>query len=350
MEKDDIHKLDRYGRKRALFWEPLDGNRVQCTLCKHHCRISDGKVGICGVRKNIGGKLHAMLYGKVSSSNPDPIEKKPLFHFHPGTSVLTFGGLGCNLNCAHCQNPEISRGAIKSGHYKETTCKQIASQARKWGCPGVAWSYNEPTIWYEFNYECSKEAKKNGLYTVYVTNGYMEEDPLRELAPYLDAANIDVKGFTEGFYKKICNAKLQNVLDSCVLHKELGIHIELTYLVIPGHNDSKDEISQFTKWSIENLGPEVPLHFTRFHPDHRMMSVPATPLPTLDMAWETARELGARYVYLGNIFSGHRESTYCPHCEALVVGRKGYKIGPINLRGNSCKSCGKELNFVNRRA
>jgi len=342
----DSQLMERGEVKEAMFWKPLKEKRVKCGLCRQGCMIPPEKYGICGIRKNIDGKLMTLLYGKVSSSHPDPVEKKPLFHFHPGSRVLSFGGLGCNMKCSHCQNADISQGQLTSGLYLDISPVEIVSMSKRLRCKGVAWTYNEPTIWFEFNYRCSKVAKKEGLYTVYVTNGYMEEDPLREIAPYLDAANIDVKAFDNAFYKRVCKSKLDSVKECVELHKELGIHIELTYLVIPGHNDTKEEIKDYCEWVVSKLGPDVPLHFTRFHPDHKMRDIPATPLKTLDMAWDTAKAAGSYHVYLGNVFSGHHEDSICHKCNKIVIKRVGYNIQPVALKGSKCGHCGQKLNFI----
>lgn len=327
-------------RQAGRFAIPLPDGRVLCNLCKQHCKLREGQYGICGVRKNEGGELKALIYGMVSSSQPDPVEKKPLFHFYPGTTVLSHGATGCNMKCAYCQNAVISQERdLDSGLLSETNPEWMMKNAEQQGCAGVAFTYNEPTIWWEFTDACSRAARDAGLYTVYVSNGYFEEDPLRELAPYLDAINIDVKAFNQRFYRRICKADLQGVLDGCKLAVELAIHTELTYLIIPGHNDTPEEIRAFARWVRDELGELVPVHFTRFHPDYKMLDTPATPLASLDMAFDLAKEEGVKYVYLGNVFDGHRESTFCHHCGHLLIKRVGYNIGPINIQGDRCPEC-----------
>lgn len=333
------------GGKEARFWR-MDRDRVRCELCPHFCRIADGKVGICGVRENRKGKLYSLIYGKITSIAPDPIEKKPLFHFYPGTAVLSFGTVGCNYSCPFCQNYSISQAKPKDTFLRDLDPKDIVGLIRKYNCRGVAWTYNEPSIWHEFTYDCSRLAKEAGYYTVYVTNGYLNEEPLREIAPYLDAMNIDLKSLREEFYKKLCKARVQPVLDTCVLAKELRIHIELTNLVIPYENDREEDFKKLTTWVVENLGPEVAVHFSRFHPDYRMLDRPRTPIETLELAYETAKRAGLKYVYVGNIPTDERENTLCPNCGNTVIGRWGYSISKYDLDGNKCRKCGGKVDII----
>ena len=330
-----------------MFWEPAGtDDKVQCLLCKHGCVISPGRLGICGVRENRKGVLYSNVYGKASSANPDPIEKKPLFHFHPGSRVFSFGTVGCNFKCLHCQNHSISQHEISESYLKRIKVSKIVDMARQTGCTGIAWTYNEPAIWYEFTYEGSKASKEDDLYTCYVTNGYIQEEPLRRIAPYLDAANVDVKGFSEEFYRKICGAKLSGVLETCLLAYELGIHLELTYLVIPMHNDSIEQLQAFSNWVVENLDNTVPIHFSRFHPDHKMHDVPSTPMTTLLTAYNTAKGAGLEYVYIGNISRTDYENTYCPGCGELLIERLGFRTITVSLEGRKCRKCGREVPIV----
>ena len=288
--------------KEAMFWTVKDSGKVQCQLCPHNCTISEGKTGICNVRKNVGGKLWTLVFGLSSTGAADPIEKKPLYHFYPGSQVLSFGTVGCNLKCKQCQNFSTSQNT-PDGVLVDTTPPEAAVElAANKGCKGVAWTYNEPTIWYEYTYYGSKHARKLGLYTVYVSNGYINPKPLRKIAPYLDAMNIDVKGFNPEFYKKVCKAKLEPVLKTCKLAYELGLHIEITNLIIPTLNDNIEEIREMAKWIKENLDENVPLHFSRFHPDYKLIDLPQTPEKTLIEAHNVAVSEGLNYVFLGNIF------------------------------------------------
>ncbi len=324
-----------------MFWEPFEG-MVRCELCSHRCPIPEGKTGICGVRQNRDNKLYALSYEKPAAIAVDPIEKKPLFHFYPGTPVLSFGGVGCNFRCLHCQNWDISQADLSFPYLKRLAVDRIPGLARRYGCRGVAWTYNEPAIWYEYTYEGSKLVKEKGMYSVYVTNGYMEEEPMRELRRYVDAMNIDVKAFTEEFYRKIVGAKLQPVLEHVLIAKELGYHVELTYLIIPEHNDSRDEIRRFSRWVSEEVGTETPVHFSRFHPDYKMKGVPPTPYRTMNMAYDVAREEGLKYVYLGNMLTD-KENTYCPNCGALLIERQGFSITDYRIKDGRCPECGYKI-------
>ncbi len=329
--------------KEAMFWEKLDNNKVQCLLCPHRCAISEGKRGICGVRENQHGKLQSLVYGMATSVTPDPIEKKPLYHFYPGTSALSFGTIGCNLKCQHCQNYSISQAKYDNMRLRKLSAQDVVDLTKKHKCEGVAWTYNEPTIWYEFTYDGSILAKKEGLYTCYVTNGFIEEEPLRKISPYLDAMNIDVKSFSKEFYKNICKAKLDPVKNTCILAKELGILIELTYLVIPSKNDGSEEIRNYCKWVVENLGEATPIHFSRFHPDYKMHDQKPTPMATLKRAYEIAEEEGIKYIYLGNVPHGDYENTYCPECKETLIERIGFSTSRHYAKDGKCPKCGHAI-------
>jgi len=331
--------------KEAKFWKAEKG-RVRCGLCPHSCLIAEGKRGICGVRENRGGTLYSLIYGKASSIHVDPIEKKPLFHFKPGEMVLSLGTVGCNFRCEHCQNFAISQADADSPLLREMRAEEIPRLCTLEGCGGVAWTYNEPTIWHEFTLDSSRLAKERGLFTVYVTNGYIQEEPLKEIARYLDGMNIDIKAFREDFYRKVCKAHLEPVLRAAELAYRLAVHVELTYLIIPTMNDSTEEITEFTRWVCDHLSPDVPVHFTRFHPDYKMLNLQSTPMETMNMAYDIALREGLRFVYLGNVPYSSRENTYCPSCGALVVERMGYRILTKGLRGDRCASCGEALNIV----
>lgn len=331
--------------KEAKFWRKEDG-RVACALCPHSCKIAPGKRGICGVRENREGKLYSLIYGKASSVHVDPIEKKPLFHFKPGDRVISLGSIGCTFRCLHCQNFTISQASFGSFPLEDMRPEQVTEICRSTNCRGVSWTYNEPIIWHEFAFDASKIAKENGLYTVYVTNGYIQEEPLRELAQCLDAMNIDVKGFREEFYKKTCKASLEPVLRATELALSLGIHVELTYLIIPGKNDSEGEIRDFARWVVTALRPDVPVHFTRFHPDYMMTDVPATPMKAMEMAFRVGREEGLRFPYMGNVPRHGAENTYCPKCGALAVERSGFDILRLDVKEGRCAVCGEPLNMV----
>ena len=327
----------------AKHWTKLEGNRVRCDLCPHRCILNDGQVGLCRVRKNIGGKLYTLIYGSVSSMAVDPIEKKPLFNFKPGSSVFSIATVGCNLRCRHCQNWEISQvGPDEFPYLREYTPEEIVAMALPYD--GIAFTYNEPTIWHEFTLDVAKLAKKEGLYTVYVTNGFINEEPFREIAKYLDAMNIDVKSFSEDFYRKITGGSLNPVLNTVKIAHSLGLHIELTYLIIPTLNDSEEEIRKFVEW-VYNLDPEIPVHFSRFFPMYKMTDKPPTPIKTIHRAYEIAKEVGLNYVYLGNTWEPEYESTYCPNCGNLLIRRVYYQTKIVGLtKDGRCKKCGRKIN------
>lgn len=332
--------------KEAMFYEKKD-NKIRCLLCPHSCLISDGKRGICGVRENRNGVLYSLIYGEASSITPDPIEKKPLYHFYPGSTALSFGTIGCNFRCLHCQNYSISQAKYGAYPLERITPEEIISKAKKYNCKGIAWTYNEPTIWYEFTYDASKIAKEKNLYTVYVTNGYINEEPLKKIAPYLDAMNIDVKAFNNDFYKNVCSGSLEPVLKTVETAKKLGIHVELTYLVILGYNDDEKEIKDFCEWVKNKVGPETPVHFSRFYPHYKMGDVVPTPMETMLKAYEIAKK-EFDYVYLGNVMHGEYENTYCPQCKTLLIERHNFFVEKYNLEDTKCPSCGNPTPIINR--
>jgi pyruvate formate lyase activating enzyme len=331
--------------KEAMLWEP-EGKKIRCKLCSHRCIIGDKKKGFCGVRENRKGTLYTLNYALTSSVGPDPIEKKPLFHFYPGTYVFSLGTIGCNFRCSFCQNYNISQAALDetTRHLTEYPPEMAVELAKDYECRGLAWTYNEPTIWFEYTYDSAKLAKENGLYTVYVTNGYMTEEALDTIAPHLDAMNIDVKGFTEEFYSKLTSAKLKPVLETVERAVKKGIHVELTYLVIPTKNDSKEEIVEFVDW-VKGVDDGIPIHFTRFHPDYEMMDLYPTPLSTL----QRAREIGLeklKHVYTGNVVGDKGENTYCYNCNEPIIKRWGFSIKGLNLTDeNRCPNCGTAIDI-----
>lgn len=329
----------------ARFYE-AEGAQIRCLLCPHNCLIATGKRGLCGVRENRGGKLYSLIYGLASSIHPDPIEKKPLFHFLPGTTAVSFGSVGCNLTCRHCQNHSISRASPSEPSLTKVSPEDVVRHARSWNAKSVSWTYNEPTIWHEFTTHASRIAHEAGLRTSYVTNGYISESPLTELKGVIDAMNIDVKSFREEFYRDICGGHLAPVLKTCERVIELGIHLELTYLIIPSHNDSIEELESFVNWVRDSLRTDTPVHFSAFHPDYRLTRVPKTPMKTLDLAFDVARKAGLEFVYIGNVHAGDRDDTFCPACGTLVIERDGHAISRNALDGDRCSGCGRSLNMI----
>jgi len=335
-------------KKIANFWKKINDKKVKCSLCAHNCNINIGNVGICGVRKNENGTLYTLIYGSTSSIASDPIEKKPLYHFYPGTYAFSMGTIGCNFKCSHCQNFSISTAKTDFPYLKEITPEQVVVLTKQHNCQGVSYTYNEPTIWYEFAFDSAKLVKKEGLYTCYVTNGYISEEPLKELSKYLDAMNIDVKSFNEKFYKNVCKSRLEPVLSTCELAKKLGIHIELTYLVIPEHNDKIEDIRNFCRWIVEKLDENTPVHFSRFHPDYNMTDVKMTPMETLFRIYKVAKEEGILYPYLGNVYHGEYENTNCPKCGSISIERNNYNISLEGLNENKCSKCGNNLPIITK--
>jgi pyruvate formate lyase activating enzyme len=330
----------------ARRYEKLGNNTVQCSLCNHRCTIQEGKHGICGVRVNSGGTLYAATYGKISAEAVDPIEKKPLYHYLPGTRSYSLGNFGCNFHCQHCQNWHISRAGFDESMLQSLTPGDGVSRAIASGSASISWTYNEPTIWHEYALDMGTLARQRGLGTVYVTNGYITEEALRELAPMLAAYRVDLKAFTDDFYKKICGGHLQPVLDSAALARELDMHIETVTLVIPGLNDSMDEQENLIRWVIGHLGPDTPMHFTAFHPDYKMTDRIRTPVATLEKIYNRAKELGLRFPYIGNAGSHRYENTYCPSCGATLIERSGFSSRITGLDDRQCTNCGETIGIV----
>jgi pyruvate formate lyase activating enzyme len=298
------------------------------------------------VRENRGGKLYALSYGQVSSVHLDPLEKKPLFHFKPGQPVLSFGGVSCNLRCQHCQNFTIAQTGLGELTLQYVPPKDIPRLCRQHDSNGVAWTYNEPTIWHEYVLDACRLCKDEGLFTVSVTNGYIQEEPLRSLKGLVDAMNIDVKGFTESFYRSVCQGQLAPVLRTCQTAKEIGVHVELTYLIIPTKNDRQEEIDGFCQWVRDSLGVGTPVHFSRFHPDYQLEDLPFTPRSTMEMALNAARAKGLEYVYVGNMTTDRGENTYCPGCGSLLIKRTGFEAETTGVKQGRCAKCGRQTDVI----
>jgi pyruvate formate lyase activating enzyme len=330
----------------ARLYQKTGDKSVRCFVCAHHCHILPGKHGICGIRANRDGTLYADAYGLISAEAIDPIEKKPLYHYLPGSLSYSLGGVGCNFRCPHCQNWHISQATLDSGIVRPLRPEEGVQRALSARCRSVSFTYNEPTIWHEYPLDMGLLARKQGLGTVYVTNGYMTEEVLGELSPMLQAFRVDLKAFTDEFYRTYCKGRLQPVLDSSERAKELGMHVETVTLVIPGVNDSMEEMENLIRWVLDTLGPGTPMHFTRFHPDYKMTDVAPTPVTTLEKILKRARELGIRFPYIGNVPGHPAESTYCPACGALLIERSGYRTEVRNLKDHSCGSCGEKIEIV----
>jgi pyruvate formate lyase activating enzyme len=325
--------------------ERLPNGRVQCNVCPNHCRLAEGQRGACFVRMAQGGAIVLTTYGRSSGFCIDPIEKKPLNHFLPGTPVLSFGTAGCNLSCRFCQNWDISKSRETDTLSDEATPEVIARAARELGCRSVAFTYNDPVIFMEYAIDIAQACHEAGIRTVAVTAGYMCAEPRREFYGHMDAANVDLKGFTERFYQQVCGARLEAIQETLVyLKRETSVWLEITTLLIPGENDAPAELEALTQWVAGELGPDVPLHFTAFHPDYKMLDRPPTPPATLTRAREIALRNGLRHVYTGNVHDEAGGSTYCPACGARVVGRDWYVITEWNLQpGGRCGACGHAI-------
>lgn len=335
-------------KKEALMWDQRDNEVVGCKLCPSYCVLKSGEFGRCGARKNEKGTLYSLVYGGLSASTPDPIEKKPLFHFWPGSGAYSISSTGCNLFCRHCQNYHLSRANSEAVRLRNVTPNDVVKEAKKADCRSIAYTYNEPLTFYEFICDCAKVAHTEGILNVLVTNGYITLEALEPLAPLIDAANVDIKAITDKFYKEVCGVpRVKPVLDATKAMKEHGIHIECTNLIIPTYNDSPEELRQLSEWVYNELGEETPLHFSRFHPMYELNDVPATPIETVVKAREIAMEVGLQYVYCGNIHGNEGESTHCPKCGNKVVGRVGFSISRWDLNEkNQCNNCGNPINIV----
>ena len=327
--------------KEALYYVKREDGSVRCELCPHYCLIRENELGECGVRQNINGTLIALTYNKVVSIALDPIEKKPLYNFLPGTSILSFGSVGCNLSCVFCQNWQTSQTTALDFSFKDVTPEDAISLVVKRGVPSIAFTYNEPLIQYEWVKDTARIAVEKKIKNVLVTNGLINEKPLEELLPYISAANVDVKAFNDDFYERHAGlGKREVVLNSVKKMAEKEVHVELTMLLIPGENDDPEEIERFVDW-VHGISDEIPLHFSKFHPDYKMLNKEATPVETVIMAVERSKERGMKHVYAGNIFrKGEHGNTYCSECKNLLIEREAYstKVKGIDDEGK-CKSC-----------
>jgi pyruvate formate lyase activating enzyme len=330
--------------REARYWEPAADGRVLCTLCPRRCRIGEGQAGFCFIRQNHGGKLVTLAWGRSTGFAVDPIEKKPLNHFLPGSPVLSFGTAGCNLGCRFCQNWDISKAKLEASQSEDWDPARVVQLAIDSGAPGLAFTYNDPVIWAEFAIDVAKEAHRRGLFTVFVSAGFVEAQAREEIFPHMDAANIDLKAFTEEFYGKTTLAHLAPVLETLAwLAKTKITWVEVTNLMIPGLNDAPAETRALAEWIGEHMGPDVPLHFTAFHPDYKLRDRPPTPPATLTAARAIARETGLRYVYTGNVHDPEGQTTLCPGCGAAAIRRDWFAIREWALDGDRCRRCGETI-------
>lgn len=334
-------------KKKALLFERLENNFLHCFLCAHQCKIAENNFGFCGVRQNIKGELFTFAYGELVAANIDPIEKKPLFHFLPGTNSFSIATKGCNFRCGFCQNWQISQQDFRKSNSEmnnpaeEITPENIVALASKNKCASISYTYTEPTIFFEYALETMKIAKTKGIRNVFVTNGYMSEECLSLAKPYLDAANVDLKFFREDAYKRVCAASLSPVLKSIKTMYELGVWVEITTLIIPEENDSKEELSDLAEF-LSSLNPDIPWHISRFHPDYKFTDHKSTPIETLNMAEKIGKDAGLKFVYTGNVL-GVGEDTVCPKCKKTILQRQGFNILANELNKGKCKFCSESI-------
>ncbi len=330
--------------KEARWWKNING-RINCYLCPRYCKIGNGQIGFCFIRKNINGILYSTAYASPCAINIDPIEKKPLFHFLPGTEILSLGTLGCNLGCLFCQNwtlTKIKKETFRNRQSAEFLPEDIVKAAIQHNCPSIAYTYNEPTIWAEYAIDIAQLAHKHNIKSVMVTNGYISNEAFYDIYNNIDAANVDLKSFNENFYKKYTASHLDPVLNTLLkIKKETKVWLEITTLIIPGLNDSDDEIKELSKWIFNELGPDVPIHFTAFHPDYKLLNIKATSIQTLESARNIAMNVGIKFVYIGNALS-ESANTYCPNCKKMLIKRSWHSIKSYSIINGKC-SCGEPI-------
>ena len=331
--------LEGVVRHEAMFWEERSEKKVKCLLCPRECEVADVERGYCGVRENQGGRYQTLVYGALCSANIDPIEKKPLFHYLPGTTALSIATAGCNIECKFCQNWEISQFRPEQIDSRLVPPEQLIAICERERSPTVAHTYSEPVIFYEYMHDSAALGRKQGVGAVMISNGYIQEKPLRELCRHITGVKIDLKAFTETFYKEQCNGELKPVLTTLETLKDIGIWFEIVVLVIPTLNDSEEEIRRMSQWVVEHLGPDVPMHFSRFHPTNRVVNLPRTPISTVERCRAIALESGVHYVYAGNIPMHPGENTYCHSCNETLIRRAGYRIVANGVKDGKCSKC-----------
>jgi len=333
--------------QEAILYERAEENAVNCYLCSRRCRISDGRRGFCGVRQNRGGTLYSLVYGRLIAQHVDPIEKKPLYHFLPNTRSYSIATPGCNFRCPFCQNWQISQTdpEMEFDRLPYTEPQEVVEKALKTGCKSIAHTYTEPTIFMEYALDVAALGAKHGLKNVFVTNGYQTPEAIEAMRGKIDAANVDLKAFSEEFYREQCRARLKPVLETIANMHGAGIHVEVTTLVVPGQNDSEEELRHIAEF-VAGLSPDMPWHISRFHPDYKVTDIPPTPEATLRRAFQIAREAGLRYAYVGNVILEGAQDTVCPDCGRVVIRRFGLTGISVDLRDGKCPGCGKELPIV----
>jgi len=330
--------------KEAQFWEKLPNDFVKCGLCPWRCTIAPNQRGLCRTRENKGGKLYTLNYARATAINIDPIEKKPFFHFMPGEQAFSIATAGCNVGCKFCQNWQLSKITPDESEALYIPPEDIVRVAEKSKSKIIAYTYNEPTVFYEYMIEISSLAKKEGLKNVVVSCGYINPEPLKKLLKYVDAYKVDLKSFNEKYYEEVVGARLEPILETIKIVKKSGVHLEIVYLVVPTLNDNPEEVTQMCKWLVKNIGTNVPLHFTRFHPDYKMLNYPSTPISTVENLRKIAMSEGLKYVYVGNVPPGNEgENTYCPKCKKLLIKRLGFGVVKNNVTDGKCPFCGQKI-------
>jgi len=334
------------GKREAMYYKKLDDKYVQCQLCPRGCTLTDGQRSFCRVRQPKDGKLYTLVYGTPCAVHVDPIEKKPLFHVLPGTQAFSIATAGCNLRCKFCQNWQISQSPPEDTDNTVLLPEEVVRSAIRTQSASIAYTYTEPTVFYEYMIDTARLAKKHGILNLYHTGGFINSKPALELTNYLDAANVDLKGFNRDYLASMCQEDLDVVLTTLKTLKQNGVWVEITNLIVPNYNDNMDEIRQMAEWIKQNLGPDTPLHFSRFWPQYKLRNHFPTPVATLEEARNHAQAAGLYYCYIGNVPGHEAESTYCPSCKNLVIGRVGYSIKALNIKGGRCKSCNTKISGI----
>ncbi len=325
--------------KEARYYEKLEGGKIKCTLCPHECEVADMERGTCSVRENRGGTYYTLVHSRPCSLMVDPIEKKPLFHFLPGSGAFSIATAGCNMGCKFCQNWNISQFRPEDVECRYLSPEQVVALAKRSGCKSIAYTYSEPVVFYEYMYDTAVAGQKENVRSVIISNGFINQEPVVELCKVLDAVKVDLKAFTEKFYQETCAGELKPVLDALKWIKETGTWLELVVLIVPTLNDSKDEIKRMCEWVSSELGPDVPMHFSRFRPTYMIKNLPETPLKTLEMARTTAVEAGIQFSYVGNVPMHPFENTYCPKCNEMLIRRIQYRTTVTGLKDGKCQKC-----------